>query len=295
MPPLFANKSYWFQFCYLLLFIIVGITVFGSISMLTGQLGIIEINYRLYLYVIQFINSFGVFFFPALLFSYCASKKWFSYSDADKTVPLPLLSYVLILSLFILPIVICLGYFNEQITFPKSMHNIEIWMQKMEETSRMALLTLTANSTIAILLLNIMVIALFTALFEEFLFRGTLQPFLTKWFTNKHVAIIITAFIFSAIHFQFYGSIPRFLLGIYLGYLLLWGKSLWLPIIAHFMHNAVSLILDYGAQKRGIDLETIEPNQIKEFYPMVLFCTFCGMFCIYHLWKKSKKIESISH
>jgi len=127
------------------------------------------------------------------------------------------------------------------------------------------------------------------------LFRGTLQPFFTKWFANKHVAIIVTAFIFSAIHFQFYGFIPRFLIGIYLGYLFVWGKSLWLPIIAHFMHNANSLIFDYGAQRRGIDLEAIDPSQIPEFYPVVLFCAFCVGVGAYYLWRKTAKIASPSN
>jgi len=230
--------------------------------------------------------------FPALLFSYCATKKWFSYSKADQIAPPPLVGYVLILSLFILPVVAGLGHLNEQISFPESMQNIETWMRNMEEASKIALQTLTANSTIPILLLNIVVAALMPALFEEFLFRGTIQPFLSKWFHNKHIAIIVTAFIFSAIHFQFYGFIPRFLLGIYLGYLFVWSQSLWLPIIAHFMHNAVSLIFDYGAQWRGIDLEAIDPGQVPEFYPMVLFSTFCVGVGVYYLWKRAKKIEA---
>jgi membrane protease YdiL (CAAX protease family) len=226
-----------------------------------------------------------MFFFLAILFSYCATKKWFSYSEADKIAPPPMVGYVLILSLFILPVVAGLGYLNEQITLPESMQKMETWMRELEEKSKLVLQMLTANSIIPILLLNIVVMALLPALFEEFLFRGALQPLFTKWFANKHVAIIVTALIFSAIHFQFYGFIPRFLLGIYLGYLLVWGKSLWLPVIAHFMHNAVSLIIDYGAQRRGIDLEAIEPSQTQGFYPVVLFCMFCVGVGIYYLRK----------
>ena len=131
--------------------------------------------------------------------------------------------------------------------------------------------------------------ALTPAIFEEFLFRGTMQPFFTKWFGNKPVAIVVTAFIFSAIHFQFYGFIPRFLLGIYLGYLLIWGKSLWLPIIAHFMHNAASLILDFSAQKRNIDLESLDPTQIKGFYQILLFSTLFVGLGLYWMWRNRKK------
>jgi membrane protease YdiL (CAAX protease family) len=254
-----------------------------------GQLDIkAAIGSRWYFYVVQSIGLFGMFFIPALLFSYCASKKWFLYSEVEKIASPKLVGWVLILSLFILPIVACLGYFNEQITLPESLHHVEAWMKKMEETNRLVLRALTANSAIPVLLINLVIMAVFPALFEEFFFRGTLQQFFTKWFANHHIAIVITAFIFSAIHLQFYGFIPRFLLGIYLGYLLIWGKSLWLPIIAHFMHNAVTLIFDYGAQRQGIDLEALEPTQIQEFYPVVLLCTIAVAAGIYYLWRKSK-------
>jgi membrane protease YdiL (CAAX protease family) len=169
---------------------------------------------------------------------------------------------------------------------PDFMHNIEAWMKKMEEESKVIMQTLTANSNLLILSANVVVMALLPALFEEFLFRGTIQQFFIKWFANKHVAILVTAFIFSAIHLQFYGFLLRFLLGIYLCYLFVWSQSLWLPIIAHFMHNANSLILDYSAQQRGIDLESLDPSQFSGFYPAVLFCTFCVVMGIYFLRKQ---------
>jgi len=285
LPPLFSNKSYWLQFCYLLFFIVGGLTIFSSLAAIICLRA--DTNSRLYLYIIQSISTLGAFLLPALLFSYCVSKKLFSYNKADKITPPQLAGYVLILSFLILPVIACLGYFNEQISLPCFMQKIEIWMREMEEKSRIALHLLTAHSTIPILLLNIIIMALLPAIFEEFLFRGTIQQLFSKWFSNKHVAIVITAFIFSAIHFQFFGFIPRFLLGIYLGYLFVWGRSLWLPIIAHFMHNAISLIFDYGAQRRGIDLEAITPIQMKEFYPAILLCTFCVGTGIYFLWKKA--------
>ena len=286
LHPFFTSKSYGQQFLYLLLFITGGVTIFSSLSLLVVKIIGIETGTRYYVYVIQSVGSLGVFWVPALLFSYCATKNGFKYSKSDKTFSLPLGNYVLILSIFILPVIVCMGYFNEQIVFPKFLQNIEIWMREMEKANAMVMKILTENSTLSILYMNIVIMALFPALFEEFLFRGTLQPFFTKWFKNKHIAIIVTAFIFSAIHFQFYGFIPRFLLGIYLGYLLVWGKSLWLPIIAHFLHNALSIIGDYFAQRRDIDLDTIDPTQMAAFYPVVLFCAFCVAVGIYGFWKK---------
>jgi len=299
MPPLLSSKSPWLQLCYLLLFVAGGLTIFGSLSLFTGKLFFADhLNSRGFLYVTNSISTFGIFFAPALLFSYSATRKLFFYSDADRMAPSQMIGYVLVLSLFILPIIAYLGHLNEQITFPESMQKIEAWMRGMEEAAKVFTKTLTANSSIPILLANILIMALLPAVFEEFLFRGTLQPFFSKWFANKHLAIILTAFIFSAIHFQFYGFIPRFLLGIYLGYLLIWGKSVWLPVIAHFMHNAVSIILDFIAQKQGVDLEAIDPSQITGFYPVVLLCSFVVAMGIYRLWKvshKSTKIISPDH
>ena len=285
--PFFSNKSYWFQFFFLLLFIVGGLTIFSSLAFLAGKMSGLEVGTREYFYIVQTVSAFGTFLAPALLFAYCASKDWFSYNKADQMVSPPLVGYVVVLSLFILPVIAFLGYVNEQVIVPDFMHNIEAWMQKMEEESKVIMQTLTANSNLLILLVNIGVMALLPALFEEFLFRGTIQQLFTKWFANKHVAIIVTAFIFSAIHLQFYGFLPRFLLGIYLGYLFVWSRSLWLPIIAHFMHNANSLIFDYSAQQRGIDLEALDPSQLPGFYPAVLLCTFCVVLGIYFLRRKT--------
>ena len=57
------------------------------------------------------------------------------------------------------------------------------------------------------------------------------------------MAVWLTGFIFSAIHLQFDGFVARWLLGAYLGYLLVWSGSLWLPILAHFLHNALSILI----------------------------------------------------
>ena len=286
LPPFFSKKSYWTQLAFLLLFFVGGFTIFSSLALLVGKLSGLEVGTREYFYIVQTISAFGAFLAPALLFSYCASKNWFSYSDADQVMSPPLVGYVVVLSLFILPVIAFLGYLNEQILLPDFMHNIETWMQKMEEENRALTQTLTAHSNLLILLVNIGVMALLPALFEEFLFRGTIQQFFTKWFVNKHVAIIVTAFIFSAIHLQFYGFLPRFLLGIYLGYLFVWSRSLWLPVIAHFMHNANSLIFDYSAQQRGIDLESLDLNKIPGYYHVVILCILCVSLGIFFLRRK---------
>jgi hypothetical protein len=85
-------------------------------------------------------------------------------------------------------------------------------------------------------------IAVLPALGEEFLFRGVLQRLFIEWTKNRHFGVWIASFIFSFIHFQFYGFIPRFLLGLYFGYLLVWSSSIWVPVVAHLINNGFAVI-----------------------------------------------------
>jgi membrane protease YdiL (CAAX protease family) len=87
--------------------------------------------------------------------------------------------------------------------------------------------------------LNIMIIAVLPAISEELIFRGVFQKIFQNIFRSGHLAVWFTSFLFSAIHLQFYGFLPRFILGLIFGYLFLWSRNLWFPVIAHFINNAV--------------------------------------------------------
>jgi membrane protease YdiL (CAAX protease family) len=107
------------------------------------------------------------------------------------------------------------------------------------------------------LLVNIGLIAIVPAVGEELFFRGIIQQVLQ---TNlkSHAAVWITAIIFSTIHFQFFGFIPRVLMGAFLGYLLVWTKNMWVPIIAHFANNAVAVLFYYfKGEGNTFDIENI--------------------------------------
>ncbi|MDP4687503.1 MAG: CPBP family intramembrane metalloprotease [Salibacteraceae bacterium] len=95
------------------------------------------------------------------------------------------------------------------------------------------------------LIINLLVIAVFPAISEELFFRGFLQNTLLKMGRNHHVAIWVTAFIFSAIHMQFLGFFPRLILGAVLGYSAMYSRSLIVPIIGHFVNNGLAVVLTY--------------------------------------------------
>jgi hypothetical protein len=141
-------------------------------------------------------------------------------------------------------------------------------------------------------LLNLFICAALPAIGEEFFFRGTLQQLFNQWFKNKHVAIIVTAFLFSAIHLQFYGFIPRFLLGLYLGYLFVWTGSLWAPIFAHFLHNGISVGIQYFANQQGIEPEM--NYLLTDELPMLIISIVISTVGIFLLWQlnHSKRIKN---
>lgn len=150
-----------------------------------------------------------------------------------------------------LPLINLLVSWNEQIRLPESLSGLEQLMQQMEAQADQLLQNFLTyqNGAWWVLLLNLLVLAVLPAIGEELTFRGVLQQLLvsrkSKVESREHVAVWVTAFIFSFIHFQFYGFIPRLLLGALLGYALLWSGNIRYSMIMHATNNALSVLLFY--------------------------------------------------
>lgn len=154
--------------------------------------------------------------------------------------------------LLALPFVEWLGQVNQHIPFPESWAS---WMQDKEDGANNMIKGLLTRHTIQDLLLNIVFIAVLAAVGEELLFRGMLQRLFIKLFRNHWAGIIISAFLFSAIHMQFFGFLPRFALGIVLGMVYWYSGSLWVAIAAHFVYDATLIVVAYNSPK-SLDIET---------------------------------------
>ena len=125
----------------------------------------------------------------------------------------------------------------------------------------------------------------------QLLFRGVLQNHLAKWFKNVHVAVWVSAIIFSAIHFQFYGFFPRMILGAALGYLLVYGKSLWLPIAAHCFNNFMAVVAAWSLNKFEViqNVEAVAPTYTtSEDYIFLIGCVFVVGLSYYKLYFTNK-------
>ncbi len=198
-----------------------------------------------FLYIFQLINQVGMFILPPLLFAYLFSTHSGRYLKISRSPSLMLLLLGGLSIFTLLPFINWLAEINSHMTFPNALAGIGEWMKAKEvQADQLTELFLQVKSP-AGLALNLLVIALIPALGEELLFRGLLQRLLGEWTRNIHAGVILTAFIFSALHLQFFGFLPRFLLGLMLGYLLEITQNLWIPIFAHFVNNATLVILFY--------------------------------------------------
>lgn len=146
---------------------------------------------------------------------------------------------------------------NESISLPDSMSGLEETLQSLEGNANEAIASLLGGDTIPDLLLSILIIGLLTGLSEELFFRGAMQNFFFSTRMKRHLSVWLTAVIFSLMHFQFYGFIPRILLGAYFGYLIWWTGSVWVPILVHALNNSIAVFGSWMLLRSG-EAESIE-------------------------------------
>jgi len=197
----------------------------------------------------QVINQIGVFILPALLYGYLENRNAKTYLHIDKFPGFILLVYSILLIIAFVPAVNSLVWLNEQMKLPTFLRFIENWMRESEEKTNLLTEAFLNVNTMGGLLINLLIIGVLASLGEEFLFRGVVLRLLFDWLKNPHLAILISAILFSALHMQFFGFLPRTALGIVFGYVFVWSGSLWLPIILHFIFNGATVVVAYLYQK----------------------------------------------
>jgi membrane protease YdiL (CAAX protease family) len=194
--------------------------------------------------IIQLISSFGLSIVPAFIFAKFYSSEPNSYLSLNTKTNWKSLADVALLMIVAIPFINLMGSINQQMVLPKALAGMESWMKDAESKASELTVKILNVHSLSGLSFNVLLVAILPAIGEELIFRGVLIKILKDWKGFK-VAIWVTAIIFSAIHLQFYGFIPRMLMGAFFGYLLLWSDSLWLPIVAHFTNNAVAIIFYY--------------------------------------------------
>ena len=266
-PLPLREPFFWFKWMMILLaFIVVGALCAASVSALIGQVTKVQIGvmnfeglskaktnevawvYRL----IVFSQHLFAFILPALLamrlYKQQEGDVFFNFSPKFNLNAALIGVFILMCSY---PLVQFSSEVNKMIPLPDVLRNME------DQTAKLVSLMLN-NDSILVLLVNVFLIALIPAIGEELIFRGFLQTIIKKLIFHKHVTVWLTAIIFSAIHIQFEGFFPRMILGLVLGYLMMWSGNIIYPMIAHFTNNAVQVILQYTVRNDATRLEKMD-------------------------------------
>jgi len=230
----------------------------------------------------QFITAVTTFLLPALVTAWLCNANPKTYLSIQAFPDIRLLAVVCIATLLLSPTVSLTGYFNSQMHLPQSMAAIEAWMQSTEELADALVRKMVSGQGVVTFIINLFVIAVVAGVTEEFLFRGALLNILRQKIRNHHVAIWIVAIIFSTIHLQFYGFIPRMLLGAYLGYLMFWTKNIWIPVCAHFIYNAFAFIgmSSDSLKDNAIFADEIAPEDIRWLSIVTCLTLIVFFFCL---------------
>jgi hypothetical protein len=210
----------------------------------------------------QLFQSMGIFFFPPLMLAVMWSVNPLKRLKIDHIPDLRSAFFAIVIMVAAIPGINLLSELNHAISFPDALSFIEKYLIAMEDRAEDLTNRILAGSSISDLLINIGLIGVIPAVGEELFFRGTIQRLLQDKM-KMHAAVWITAFIFSSIHFQFYGFIPRLLMGAFLGYLYAWTNNLWVPIIAHFTNNTIAVVFYFlkNAGHTTVDLENIGSSE----------------------------------
>jgi membrane protease YdiL (CAAX protease family) len=169
------------------------------------------------------------------------------------------------LSVLMLPVNSWLAAWNQSIQLPEFLNGFQTWAFQKEMEMEKLTMFLVQFSSLTESLLGFLVIAILAGITEEYFFRKLLQPRISTLFGNQHIGIWLTAFIFSAIHIQFYGLIPRMALGALFGYYYYWTGNIKLPMLAHILNNAITLAGLVLYQQKVSSLNVEDPSQIPWF------------------------------
>jgi membrane protease YdiL (CAAX protease family) len=223
------------------------------------------------------IIGFGV---PALVVAYFtkgsfASNLGFKPIASEKQVGI-----VILLAFTGLILSGALGDLTDKITFSTS---IRKWATDLEAQYKKALMAMTHMRSIWDLLLAILAVAVVPAIVEELYFRATLQKIITDWSGKSLLAILITAILFSAFHFSYFGFLSRMSLGIVLGLIYYYTKTIWLPILMHFVNNAIGVTALYAVRNNPKKIDQVMDSNLTYYWVII------GLIALFILFKQLKK------
>ncbi len=283
----------WYSFFVLLIIVLMGLFIgqaFGMvIALATSDIKFSQIpslasppftaNERLPIYLLQGMGT--IFGFLIAGFVYIRFL--------ERVNPFKLFKLKGDLSIFMISILMVVAFmfansflidWNANLHFPSEMAGFESWARAEENKLKVMTDFLTQFNNTSDFITGFVVIVLIPAFSEELLFRGIIQNKLENMLHNGHAAIWISAVLFSAFHFQFFGFVPRIMLGVLFGYMYYWSRSLWYPVLAHFINNGFILVMMYLYDLRVTHIN-VEEDQTYSWTTTLIFALLGFLLLFY--------------
>ncbi len=248
--------------------LIIGAKMFGvgAMDLLRRSVALGDIGALRYVVMLQ---TLSLFFFPALVIAWFFGKPA-EYLQMSRVPSLRTAGLIIVIFFIAQLLVNYLAVLNSGLKFPGFLAGLEERMRLAEQQTAELTRTLLSGKTWGDLAISLIVVALIPAVSEEFFFRGILQRHIIEGVRNYHIGIWLTAFIFAFVHFQFFTFLPRFVLGVLLGYIFYWQRSIWASSLAHFTNNALGVVMYFIAVRKGLPLEQLDQPHKVPFWAAAL-------------------------
>ncbi len=218
----------------------------------------------------------GLILIPALYVSSIEKKNPLSWIT-EKAQPMLMIAVTVLIVLSFMAINSIFIEWNANFVFPDFLKEFGDWAREHEKQGEELTKFFTTFNSTGDFLIGVFVIAFLPAIGEELVFRGMLQPEVYRATGNQHIAIWISAIVFSAFHVQFFGFVPRMLLGALFGYLYIWSGHFLIPVVAHFVNNGFSVLMIYLFQKGVITVDMETPEAVPLPFVASLTVLFAGL------------------
>lgn len=227
------------------------------------------------------IQDVIMFIIPAIITSMMVSRQPARLLCIDRFAPAGVQLLTLELLIVMIPAMNYVIHLNADMSLPAGMHELEQMMRDAEASAAHAVEVLQGGTGIGDLVMSILIVGIMAGVSEELFFRAGLQRLLTTGGVGPHAAVWIVAAVFSLLHFQMFGFVPRMLLGALFGYLLVWSGSVWLPALAHVINNSLYVIVRWVALRNGADTETVDNFGVGNVLLIVVSAALSALIIYY--------------
>jgi membrane protease YdiL (CAAX protease family) len=217
-----------------------------------------------------------------IVFGWKIVKNPSAYLWTNIKFPLILMIVVFVVMFISSPLIEWLSLVNNKMVLPKFLDGLQQWMRKTEDQTAAAEEAMFNMPTVFSMIKNVLFVGLFTAIAEELMFRGVIQTIFLKWTRSTHAAVWITGILFSAFHMQFFGFLPRLLLGVIFGYFVVWSGSIWPAVWAHFLNNSSAIVVTYLYQHKKI---SVDPDNQQVFNSALYISSLVVVLFLMFLFK----------